>query len=178
MKDQLPSTLVTDIINYHASIQGPSDDESFRTISLGNLLEMTKLMIEKGHLKLSETVPPVKDDPGDYVLGRGRVYIDGAYIGNTPQVTFFYEEGELKIAVTCGAMSKNVLGKVTAGPREGALLRYVSCNPIGRSTSFTAEDGKLVVEPFDLKTDDWMTAKFIFSDFQFAWDHQLEEGGE
>tara|TARA_Y100000593_G_scaffold83521_2_gene157531 strand:+ start:34828 stop:35376 length:549 start_codon:yes stop_codon:yes gene_type:complete len=157
-----------------------SEDITDLTKSLvaGNIRGAITTLIDKGVLTATENIPgdPAETKPGDYVLGRGRISIDGAYIGSTPQVTLFYEGEVLKIAVTCDAITTNTLNKIVAGPRKGAFLRYTSCNPIGRKTGFIASDATMAVEPFDLKTDNWMTAKFIFSDFKFAWDHQLDEG--
>lgn len=95
-----------------------------------------------------------------YVLGRGKFYVDGEYVGNTSRVTFDWDDDKLVLKVCMEDMRK--ARPLFFGGPKSVSVEYRSANPVGMDTSFKYSKVSMSFAPYDLKTDVWMTIQATF----------------
>ncbi len=92
-----------------------------------------------------------------FVVGRGKVYISGRYIGNTPEVRIL-DPGT--IFVRCENMSDENIDMILAGPLSNVDFSYRSSNPVGGKTDFAIRSSQISFDALDLKGDQFMSFGF------------------
>lgn len=112
------------------------------------------------------------ENPG-YTLGRGRLFIDGRYIGNTPYCRIAFRPESYSVLFGADVISEENKALFLGGSRVVALV-YESRNPAGNRTSFTA-GGLLLPSGADLKGDEWVTLDFCLLCDRIGWTAEADE---
>ena len=105
-------------------------------------------------------------DNENYVIGRGKIYIDNRYIGSTSEVTWINDSEGLRLRVVCSLFSKENFKEFLKGSKT-RKVRYESMNIVGRSTDFELTSKETIFDPVEFKADDWIKIVFTFKSITF-----------
>lgn len=93
----------------------------------------------------------------NYVVGRGKVYLDGRYIGNTSSVKLM---SPTQLRVVCENISDENLQMLLRRDGVSHTVTFEPAAPIGLLPRFIAF-GTLTFEPLELKSEGFMF--FVFA---------------
>lgn len=102
----------------------------------------------------------------DFILGRGKVLINGRHVGNTPKFGFLgtQDDGIVRIMfATDNISAENLMRYFDAlvGGIPGQRVEYEPANPQGRQIGFVFPNVKILAGPWQFKDDDWQQLGFL-----------------
>jgi len=98
--------------------------------------------------------------PRPYILGRGKVEVDGRYIGNTPYAGFAFMRGKYFFRFGTEYITpENILMFFRIDRANRTMINYIPANPFGPQIGFQII-GFLRAREFDLKSENWQTLDF------------------
>lgn len=96
---------------------------------------------------------------GNQTLGRGSLYFDNRYIGNTPTFSIEKTREGFKVHFVCDDISKDNLFLWFKGDTGG--LRYEPRNPVGSNIAYDFPSIELTGNGHhNIKSDEWQTLPF------------------
>lgn len=115
--------------------------------------------IDKRELTSEANAPEPPEHKNQLVLGRGKVFVNQRYVGNTPHAEIVHlPDGLIFVFITQDISDEN-LDMLTDWPAK-VVVDFKAVNPFGRNMNYRGT-GQFREGRLSLKTDDWQGIRFV-----------------